>query len=708
MSINRNTLLHLFLISSLVLIVFGNSLLNGFVWDDHSNVVDNQIYKEFNLEKIFFSLSNGLEYLPLRDLTYAIDYALWEERAAGFHLTNLLLYLANIIVVYFLVLEAERLLIKADQAKLPENSAVALFTALFFAVHPIQCQAVNFITCRNVILSGFFSFLSCLLFLRFLKSNGIVRVWYYAGALGFFLCALLSKATTLVLPAILILFVLAAVRDEVRRDRLKKLFSVTPFLLLSLAFFIFYREVGLRSNVIPEGHSVTGLYGLSAKVATAVQIPFFYLGKFLVPTGFVAEYDIKFGKLFSLPALTALAALVIMMIAAIKVRKRFQEPLFALCWFLLALLPVLNFFSTNPVVADRYAFVPVFGLCFFCAASLTKLLGNRILAQYVIGVVLIVYLSLSAFAHNKVWHDDKSLWKDALEGSPGSMKAYTNLGWAYYHEGDFANAFSVFAGQQELAPNDINYDLARGYLHFQRHEWGSAVDTLSKALLKKEDSLYVLYLMGQSYESMADYDKAAEFFNRILLSSEPDSSGYKDTARANLRRLFSILRPQLDKMRTLLADDPLNQKKRWELAKKLEKLGVYDEALRNYLTLERSGMKDWRLFYNIANMYGRLRQWQNAIHYYQNSLELNRASADTYRGLVLTYKSMKEYPLAINAFNTAVSLDNTNVVALFNLAITYQLVKNWDSALHTFQIIEKNFPDQKEMVRPYIRKLESS
>jgi hypothetical protein len=79
------------LLAVIAAVLFGNSLGHEFVWDDHIYLLNKPVYQSFNLRRMFFSLANDLEYLPVRDLSYAIDYAIWGRNPFGFHLTNLLL-----------------------------------------------------------------------------------------------------------------------------------------------------------------------------------------------------------------------------------------------------------------------------------------------------------------------------------------------------------------------------------------------------------------------------------------------------------------------------------------------------------------------------------------------------------------------------------------------------------------------------------------
>ena len=120
-------LLGLFL---LVVLVFSNSLFFGFVWDDNVLLVGQESYQSVNFTQLLFSPVNGVEYLPLRDLTYIIDYKIWGWNPFGFHLTNLILYILNIWAVYRFTLVLNTTLIPLDgQRKTNDNVWVATITA---------------------------------------------------------------------------------------------------------------------------------------------------------------------------------------------------------------------------------------------------------------------------------------------------------------------------------------------------------------------------------------------------------------------------------------------------------------------------------------------------------------------------------------------------------------------------------------------------
>ena len=137
-------------------------------------------------------------------MTLGLDYGVWGMNPAGYHLTSLVLHAANAVVVYAL---SRRLLALSMSGSLVDSSrwltVGAAFAALVFAVHPLRVESVAWATERRDVLSGFFYLSSLLAYLRWRDSNSRRRTYWIALAL--FACALLSKATSMSLPAVLLI-----------------------------------------------------------------------------------------------------------------------------------------------------------------------------------------------------------------------------------------------------------------------------------------------------------------------------------------------------------------------------------------------------------------------------------------------------------------------------------------------------------------------
>ena len=151
-------------------IAFFPSLRNQFVqWDDNDMFIRNLNYRGLGWTELRWMFSTFLmgHYQPLSWVTLGLDYLLWGMDPFGYHLTNLLLHVANTIVFYFIAL---RLLATAFAD--PEGSAgidlrlAAGFAALVFSIHPLRVESVAWATERRDVLSGGFFLLTILCYLK--------------------------------------------------------------------------------------------------------------------------------------------------------------------------------------------------------------------------------------------------------------------------------------------------------------------------------------------------------------------------------------------------------------------------------------------------------------------------------------------------------------------------------------------------------------
>ena len=192
-------------------VVFLPALEAGFVnWDDDQNFLDNPNYRGLGAARLRWMFTTFLmgHYIPLSWVTLGLDYVVWGMKPAGYHLTNLLLHVANAVLFYFMALRLLRASTPGDHA----DGSLALtlgsgFATLLFAVHPLRAESVAWITERRDVLSGLFYLAAVLAYLRYcdgaVSDGSRTRKWYWA-SLGLFALALLSKAMAVTLPVILL------------------------------------------------------------------------------------------------------------------------------------------------------------------------------------------------------------------------------------------------------------------------------------------------------------------------------------------------------------------------------------------------------------------------------------------------------------------------------------------------------------------------
>ena len=188
-------------VAALTALIYVNALTTPFVYDDHYLIVENQSIGDLTDLWAIVVLQPTR---PLVNLSYAIDHAIWGLNPFGYHLTNVLLHILNVILLYFLTLQLVqdrgRRHPSPPRAPIPAHGA-AFGVALLLGIHPMMTSAVTYVAGRAEVLCATFFLASLLCCRRWLLDQG--RRWW-ALCVVFWLGALGSKEIAVVLPLVLV------------------------------------------------------------------------------------------------------------------------------------------------------------------------------------------------------------------------------------------------------------------------------------------------------------------------------------------------------------------------------------------------------------------------------------------------------------------------------------------------------------------------
>lgn len=252
-------------ISVLAIVLYFNSLDNGFLFDDIPNIVENPYIQNVKDVPLFLKglkvHTNWYRALPM--LSFAIDYHFHKLDVLGYHLVNLVLHILCGILIYFISRNLFDLGLKGvENSSGVKNKLLSLFTAAIFVSHPIQVNTVTYIIGRNEGMASLFYLLSFFLFIKMSFSKGhLIKRLYFFGVMIVFFFAILSKEIGFTLPLILILFDLMFVCRNwaAVKNRLKIYLGVALFFILFLLFFSqgrdFYHSVSANPFMDSLGKS---------------------------------------------------------------------------------------------------------------------------------------------------------------------------------------------------------------------------------------------------------------------------------------------------------------------------------------------------------------------------------------------------------------------------------------------------------------------
>src|SRR5881397_3042194 len=189
----------------------------GFLWDDDAYVTNNELLiAPDGLRRIWFSLDSPSQYFPLVYTTFRIEHALWGLHPSGYHWVNILLHVANALLVWCLL----------ARLRVPG----AWLAGAIFALHPVQVESVAWITERKNVLMGFFFLLTLLAWIVFIDER-TKRPWpFYGLALVFYVLALSAKSTACTLPAALLLILWL----QKRSINWERILQIIPFVILGI------------------------------------------------------------------------------------------------------------------------------------------------------------------------------------------------------------------------------------------------------------------------------------------------------------------------------------------------------------------------------------------------------------------------------------------------------------------------------------------
>ena len=416
------------------LLLYLPTLRYGFVLrDDPWLVRDNVTLHELSFEALWrvfadFSWEQryrlGAEYLPIRDLSVMLDYAFYGEWIGGQHLTQVLLYAGTCAVLASLVLA------------LFQSRTLAWLTGLLFATHPVHVEVVAWLSERKGTLGSFLVVSSLLFAVRYLRRGGAASA---AAACLLFLLAVASKALVIAGAGALLLIMIWVDSQLAWRRRLLFMFAYAACGLLVFVPNVWVsRSMGVIVPYHGEGFSDTLLLFFQAHTQ--------YLKLMAYGGPYAVEYAVRPGGAVLVDWLPGALAAVLgagTVVWAMFSKSRRTAATLGLGWWFVFIAPVSHLLvPVQNYAADRYLFLPSFGLLLAFAALLLKF--PRSVSIPLAAVALIVGTGWTV-AQTPVWSSSERLFENAVRVEPGNADAWDKLasGAADRSEPELAWAYTI-------------------------------------------------------------------------------------------------------------------------------------------------------------------------------------------------------------------------------------------------------------------------
>ena len=442
-----NALMVIVLVATVAL--YGQMANHAFVsLDDHIYVTDNrEVQKGLSVDGIkwAFSTFHAEFWHPLTWLSLMLDTWVWQGEPGGYLITNLILHLVNIWLLFLILYRTTR------------NPIKSIFVAAVFALHPLHVESVAWISERKDVLSTCFWMLTTAFYTSYTQKKEPRR---YILCHFTFLLGLMAKPMIVTLPLILILMDYWPL-DRWATERSGKPFSrnLWHFVKEKLILICMALAGGLltilaqakgRGLVDPE------TFAMGDRIANALISYVNYLWQMILPLNLSVFYPLP--NHFSVWK-TALAGLMLALATIWAIRKRCKYPfvLTGWLWYIATLLPVIGFIKIGDFAhADRYTYIPLIGIGIIVSWGIPELMPRirfreRILP--VLAVMVLMLLSILTWHQVGVWSDSQRLFSHALKATPDNYFVRHALGNTLAERGQLSDAIIHFRKAVTLDPS---------------------------------------------------------------------------------------------------------------------------------------------------------------------------------------------------------------------------------------------------------------
>jgi tetratricopeptide (TPR) repeat protein len=668
-----------------VLVVFGQTARFGFVnLDDDAYVYANA------------KVTNGLSwkgvawvwthaecnfYHPLTMLSLQVDYQFHKLNAGGYHLTNVLLHTASVILLFLILRRMTGALWRSA------------FVAAVFAIHPLRVESVAWVSERKDVLAAFFFMLTLGAYVRYVekqKASSFAKAaedktedpesrkqkYNYGLVLVFFTLGLLCKPTAVALPFVLLLLDywplgrLGEIRNlEFRIGNRETTEKAAP----GVAFWELVREkipllalavVACVVTYFAEGVAVMPVsrVPISLRIGSVLASYVVYLRQMVWPSGLAAFYP--FPEKSPPEWELALSFLVLAGVSgwALVLWRKLPWFLVGWFWYLGMLAPAIGLVQVGGFAhADRNTYLPQIGLYVLLTWAVADMAAggrHRRLFQGGCAATILAALVYCARQQTSFWRDSGLLWNHTISCTSNNGLAHNSLGAYYAQKGELEAAITEYNRALEINPDYAEARNNLGIVFFRKGDLEQAIAQFGKALETMPDDAEIRYNLGNALAKKGQLNEAVEQYRKAV-QINPDYEIALNT-----------------------------------LGHALAMKGDVDEAIAQFRKALEIAPGHAEAHFNLATALAGKGADEEAIAQFQKALEINPDYVDAHFNLGNTLAKHDKLDEALAHYRKALEINPAYEAARINLANALRLAGDLKGAIAQYQSVLEIHPDQ--------------
>jgi len=588
----------------IIFLVYLNSIVNPFIFDDIALVVNNGFIKNFKFLKYYFTSNlfkcageEDLFYRPFQTLFYAIVYKISKGNTFGYHLLNILLHSGCAVLIYLLL------------TKLYDKKT-SFLVSLLWGIHPINTEAITYISGTADPLFLFFGLLGIYLYNLSYSSSKKKHLFLILSCISF-IFSLLSKETSVLILPLFFLYLYST--GNLKKEKKSDYIIITSIFLIYLI---------LRKTVLNFGKTEPEEIFLY-RFFTSFKAFLVYISILIFPFILSMERHLPYIKTPKDIDFISGLFLFILFLYFLWKKRNDKKILFA------GLLFLLNFiFHSNTIIPlngnlrEHWMYVGAIGFFIYFVMLIEKIKKEKIKIALII-LIFSLY-GVRTILRNYDWLDPISFYEKSLKYFPYSKKLIHNYGVELLMKYKYEKALIQFKKLEKQFANSKR-ELSKATLgisksYFMLGNYEEAMKYYIKTLEIDPFNFDALTGLGLIYERKGDTENCLNFLNKAV-QINPYSSPtlyllgkiYLDKGNYDLAEKIFIKAIELDPKESIYWN---------KLGICYFKEGQFDKSLYCFLNAYKFNKNDFLIILNLARACQRLNKHNEAIFYFERVFEL--------------------------------------------------------------------------------------
>jgi len=630
-------------LSVLVLAVYLQTGSHGFITLDDGEYVYQNVHVRNGLSpegvRWAFTAFHSANWHPMTWLSHMTDVSLFGQDAGWPHRVNVLLHLANTVLLFLVLWRMTGGLWQSG------------FVAALFAVHPLHVESVAWISERKDVLSTLFWLLTMWAYLWYVRKPGAGR---YLLVAVLFALGLMSKPMLVTLPLVLLLLDGWPLGRLSRGVAARRVLEKVPLLALSVASCIVtVLAQGSGAAIAPVRNAPLAFRVSNAAVSYAT-----YLGQTVWPASLSVFYPHPASVHSGVPAWqVAGAALLLGGVSFLAFRERRRRPYLAVgwLWYVGTLVPVIGLVQVGGAShADRYTYVPLIGIFVALAWGASELVSGRRWGRAAMGAAggaVVLALTTTAYVQAGYWRDSGTLFSRALAVTQDNWMAWTCLGVALEERGRSEEAVARYREALRIDPDfaEAWYDLGVSTARMGKDR--EAMGYYREALKRAPGLANAWYNLGVSAEKLGLPREAMDAYREALRRDPAYARAWYNLGLAHGRA--GEVREAIDCLRRAVQSDPAYVDAWYNLGVAQARSGDPEGAVAAFREALRLAPDSANVWYSLGITYARLGRFRDTIACFRETVRLRPDLAEAWDRLGMAYRETGDPQRAEESFREA-------------------------------------------------------